>query len=71
MPTERHLQIRYGSAHSDIAIINAGIPQGGIFYIIFIFLTNQPLIICNDPLSASESLQNHLVYIKLVHQMAF
>jgi len=27
---EHHFQIRYGSAFSDISVINAGVPQGGI-----------------------------------------
>ena len=42
--TDRHFQIRYGSALSDIAVINAGVPQGGILSPILynIFASDQP-----------------------------
>jgi len=42
--TDRHFQIRYGLAVSDIAVINAGVPQGGILSPILynIFASDQP-----------------------------
>jgi len=42
--TDRHFQIRYGSALSDIAAINAGVPQGGILSPILynIYASDQP-----------------------------
>jgi len=42
--TDRHFQTRYGSALSDIAAINAGVPQGGILSPILynIFASDQP-----------------------------
>lgn len=42
--TDRHFQIRYGSALSDVAVINAGVPQGGILSPILynIFASDQP-----------------------------
>jgi len=41
---ERHFQIRYGSAFSNIAVINAGVPQGGILSPILynIYASDQP-----------------------------
>lgn len=42
--TDRHFQIRYRSALSDVAAINDGVPQGGILYPILynIFTSDQP-----------------------------
>jgi len=42
---EHHFQIRYGSAFSDIAVINAGVPQGGILSPILynIYAADQPI----------------------------
>jgi len=41
---ERHFQIRYGSAFSDIAVINA-VSYYPLFFITFMLQTNQPLLL--------------------------
>lgn len=63
---ERHFQIRYGSALSDIAVINAGIPQGGILSPILynFYASDQP----TTPFTSVADYADDKVIINYFHQ---
>jgi len=61
---ERNFKIHYGSAFFNLAVINAGIPQGGNTLVVDYVDDKAIISINNDPLTASSNLQNHLAYME-------